>query len=96
MCRFHDDEFGPEGYVVTTRWHAHRSSVCGSSFFRAGNDAKKLSAWTRAGLTGIRCVMPSTQELDLAGCPILDDDVTGLLADLQCLERLVLDGCQKL
>ncbi|CAM6122767.1 unnamed protein product [Calypogeia fissa] len=63
---------------------------------RTGKDGTKLAARTRAALTGIRSVMSRTQELDLAGCPILDDDVTGVLADLHCLECLVLDGCQKL
>jgi hypothetical protein len=40
--------------------------------------------------------MPATQELDLAGCPVVDDDVAAVLTDLRSLERLVLDGCQKL
>jgi hypothetical protein len=58
--------------------------------------AQTVGAWTRAALSGIRKYMPATQELDLAGCPVVDDDVAAVLTDLRSLERLVLDGCQKL
>lgn len=40
--------------------------------------------------------MCGTRELDLAGCLLADEDVGLLLADLQSLQRLILDGCQKL
>lgn len=53
-------------------------------------------SWTRAALGSIRTHMCGTRELDLAGCFILDDDVAAILANLRCLERLILDNCQKL
>jgi ankyrin repeat protein len=53
-------------------------------------------SWTRAALGSIRTHMCATRELDLAGCFILDEDVAAILANLRCLERLILDNCQKL
>ncbi|KAJ7544919.1 hypothetical protein O6H91_09G099000 [Diphasiastrum complanatum] len=55
-----------------------------------------LGAWTRAALAGIRTQMPCTRVLDVAGCGVLDEDVSSVLADLRGLECLILDGCQKL
>eukprot|EP01018_Ginkgo_biloba_P027961 Gb_07417 [translate_table: standard] len=52
--------------------------------------------WTRAVLKSIRSHMPSTRVLDLSATWIADDDVAAVLADLKCLECLILDGCQKL
>uniref|UniRef100_A0A0D6QUM4 F-box domain-containing protein n=1 Tax=Araucaria cunninghamii TaxID=56994 RepID=A0A0D6QUM4_ARACU len=52
--------------------------------------------WTRGVLKSIRCYLPSTRVLDLAGTWIVDDDVAAVLADLKNLDCLVLDGCQKL
>lgn len=40
--------------------------------------------------------MCGTRVLDLAGCSLVDEDVGTLLADLQSLQCLILDGCQKL
>lgn len=53
-------------------------------------------SWTRKVLSTIRGQMPSTKFLDLSGCWIVDEDVAAVLADLRCLEGLILDGCQKL
>lgn len=53
-------------------------------------------SWTRAALGAIRIHMCATRELDLAGCFIVDDDVAEILSSLRCLERLILDNCQKL
>jgi len=53
-------------------------------------------SWTREALGAIRIHMCATEELDLAGCFIGDDDVAAILSNLPCLERLILDNCQKL
>lgn len=53
-------------------------------------------SWTRDALGAIRIHMCATQELDLSGCFIGDDDVTAILSNLRYLERLILDNCQKL
>ena len=52
--------------------------------------------WVRAALCGIRRYMCGTWVLDVGGCSLVDEDVGTLLADLQSLECLILDGCQKL
>jgi len=57
---------------------------------------KTAGSWTRAALGAIQIHMCATRELDLAGCFIVDDDVAAILSNLRCLERLILDNCQKL
>jgi hypothetical protein len=54
------------------------------------------ASWTRASLFGIQKCMQVTHELNLASCVIVDNDVAVVLIDLQCLECLVLNGCQNL
>ncbi|KAG6550855.1 hypothetical protein Mapa_007469 [Marchantia paleacea] len=63
---------------------------------RLGYDALKVVTWTRKAVSSIRRTMVGTRELDLAVCPILDEDVAAVLVDLPNLEQLILDGCQKL
>lgn len=53
-------------------------------------------SWTRAALGAIRKHMCATRELHLAGLSIVDDDVAAILTNLRCLDRLILDNCQKL
>ena len=55
-----------------------------------------LGVRTRRLLASIRSQMPMTKSLDLSGCWILDEDIAAVLADLRCLNCLILDGCQKL
>ena len=58
--------------------------------------SQTAGSWTRAASGSIRTHMRATRELHLAGCFILDDDVAAILVNLRCLERLILDNCQKL
>ena len=62
----------------------------------ASQSKYSIGARTRRMLASIRCQMPMTKTLDLSGCWILDEDVAAVLADLRCLNCLILDGCQKL
>lgn len=52
--------------------------------------------WRPSIIAWLRRHLVSTRELDLTGCPIVDKDVAQLVADLPCLDCLVLDNCQKL
>lgn len=73
------------------------AAICDEAPTKSGRVTPQTAvSWTRAAFGAIRIHMCATRELDLAGCFIVDDDVAEILSSLRCLERLILDNCQKL